>query len=163
MKSVKYLEQLRETLGNKSDAELARRLNVSKASISHYLTGRRVMDQETCLAVAMALKMNEHEMLQLLMAAGLDRAEQQGQKSLWSVFSERMAATAATAVLAAGVSLFLTPQNAEASNRMASFASDATTNLYYVKCRRRRHALRRAISAWFERLSRSTALPATAH
>jgi DNA-binding transcriptional regulator YdaS (Cro superfamily) len=124
MKSVKYLEQLRETLGNKSDAELARRLNVSKASISHYLTGRRVMDQETCLAVAMALKMNEHEMLQLLMAAGLDRAEQQGQQSLWSVFSERMAATAACALLFGAVTIFLTPGDAEATPVQAAMHTE---------------------------------------
>lgn len=132
MKSVKYLEQLRETLEKKSDAEVARHLNLSKASISHYLTGRRVMDEETCLAVAIALDINPME---VMMAAGIDRAEKAGQQSLWTVFSKRMAATAASVTLAASVNFILTPQNAEASTRMASFKADPVTNLYYVKWR----------------------------
>ncbi|WP_082219350.1 helix-turn-helix transcriptional regulator [Massilia sp. NR 4-1] len=130
MRSVKYLEQLREKLENKSDAELARKLNLSKASISHYITGRRVMDEETCLAVAIALDLNPME---VMMAAGIDRAEKAGQQSLWTVFSQRMAATAASALLAVGVTLFLTPENAEAALVKAEFNANGQHSLYYVK------------------------------
>ena len=163
MKSVKYLEAVREKYSLKTDNALALKLGKSAPAISQYLKGGRVMDEETCLAVAMALEFDEHQTMQVMMAAGIDRAEKAGQQSLWTVFSRRMAGTAASAALVAGVTLFLTPQNAEASTRMASFASDVSTNLYYVKCRRRRHTLRRAISTWFERVFGSAALQATAH
>lgn len=111
MKSVKYLEDARKKFGVKTDAELAEKLGISRGAVSHYTTGRRIMDEETCLAVALALELNP---LEVMMAAGIDRAEKAGQQSLWTVFSQRMAATAASALLVAGVSLFLTPQNAEA-------------------------------------------------
>jgi hypothetical protein len=111
MKSVRYLEQVRATLPKQTDQALADVLNISKGAVSHYVTGRRVMDEETCLAVAIQLDINPME---VMMAAGIDRAEKAGQQSLWSVFSQRMAATAASAVLAVGVNFILTPQNAEA-------------------------------------------------
>jgi len=125
MKSVKYLEQVRDKFSLKTDAALAMKIGVGKSAMSHYMKGLRVMDQETCLAVGMALELNEHELLQLLMAAGIDRAEQQGQKSLWTVFSKRMAATAATALLAAGVNLFLTPGDANAASMRVPVGNDS--------------------------------------
>ncbi len=79
--------------------------------MSHYLKGLRVMDQETCLAIALALDINPVE---VLMAAGIDRAEKTGQQSLWTVFSQRMA-VAASALLFLVVNLFVTPGNAEAA------------------------------------------------
>lgn len=114
MQSVKYLQLVQEKFGLTSATALAMKLGLSKQAVSNYLNGNRVMDENTCLAVAMALGLNEHETMQVLMTAGIDRANQTGQQSLWTVFSQRMAATAASALLAAGVSLFLTPQNAEA-------------------------------------------------
>ncbi|NVD97951.1 helix-turn-helix transcriptional regulator [Massilia sp. BJB1822] len=131
MKSVKYLEDVRTKYGLKTDAALAMKLGKSAPAVSQYMKGIRVMDEETCLAVALALDINPVE---IMMAAGIDRAEKTGQKSLWTIFSQRMAATAASALLAAGVTLFLTPQNAEASNHMASFEAAKVDSLYYVKC-----------------------------
>ena len=84
MKSVKYLEQMKEKFGLKTDSALAEKLGVNKSAVSQYMSGKRVMDEETCLAVAMALEINP---LEVMMAAGIDRAEKTGQKSLWQVFS----------------------------------------------------------------------------
>jgi transcriptional regulator with XRE-family HTH domain len=114
MKSVKYLEQLKQQKGLTSDRQLALMLGMGTSTISQYMKGQRVMDDEACLAVAIALEFDEHKTMQLIMAAGIDRAEKAGQQSLWTVFSQRMAATAASALIVAGVTLFLTPQNAEA-------------------------------------------------
>lgn len=114
MQSVKYLKLVQEKYGITNATALALKLGLSKQAVSNYLNGQRAMDNETCLAVAMALEYNEHQTLQVIMAADIDRAEKAGQESLWTVFSKRMAATAASALLAAGVTLFLTPQNAEA-------------------------------------------------
>jgi len=133
MKSVKYLEMLKEKMGFTSDRQLALFLQMGTSTISQYMKGQRVMDDEACLAVSLALEFNEHQTMQVIMAAGIDRAEKAGQQSLWSVFSQRMAATAASALVVAGVTLFLTPENAEASVYKAPFEEQAATNLYYVK------------------------------
>lgn len=130
MQSVKYLQRVQEKYGLPSATALALKLGLSKQAVSNYLNGNRVMDENTCLAVAIALEMSEHETMQVLMAAGMDRAHQTGQQSLWEVFSKRMAATAASALVLAGVTLFLTPQNAEA--RTYSPASSQNSNSLYI-------------------------------
>lgn len=123
MQSVKYLQQVQEKFGLNSATALAVKLGLSKQAISNYLNGNRVMDEETCLAVALALDINP---LEVMMAAGIDRAEKAGQKSLWEVFMSRTAATAATLALAtSAVNLFLTPGNAEAATMRISDASIA--------------------------------------
>ncbi|MRX06485.1 Cro/Cl family transcriptional regulator [Pseudoduganella sp. FT25W] len=130
MKSVKYLEAVREKYGLKTNAALALKLGKSEPAVHQYLKGGRVMDNETCLAVSMALEFDEHQTMQVIMAADIDRAEKAGQESLWTVFSKRMAATAASALLVAGVSLFLTPENAEA--RTYSPTSTVASQAIYV-------------------------------
>ena len=127
MQSVKYLEAVKTRYNIKTDAGLAEKIGVGKSAVSHYMKGARVMDEETCLAVALALEVNPME---VMMAAGIDRAEKAGQKSLWTVFSQRMAATAATVAMASAVTLFLTPQNAEA--RTYSPASAQNSYQIYI-------------------------------
>lgn len=112
MQSVKYLEKVREKYQLKTDAALAEKIGVGKSAMSHYMKGTRVMDEETCLSVALVLEIDP---ARVLMAAGMDRAEKTGQKSLWEVFSKRMAATAASAILAVAATLFLSPTQAEAA------------------------------------------------
>lgn len=114
MRSLKYLEMVKEKYRLNSATAVAVKLGLSKQAVSNYLNGNRVMDEETCVAVALALELTEHQTMELIMAAGMDRAEKAGQKSLWSVFSEKMAAVAASALVVVGVTGFLTPQNAEA-------------------------------------------------
>lgn len=124
MNSVKYLEQVREKLARKTDGELAQVLGISRASISHYTTGRRVMDDEACLAVALDLGIDP---IQVLGAAFLDRAEKAGQKSLWEVFMSRTATTAAAVMIASGVNVFLTANPANAATMRVSQDTDCTS------------------------------------
>lgn len=132
MKSVKYLELVKQRYGLKNDRQLATHMGKTSGTISQYMNGQRVMDEETCLAVSMMLEYDEHETMKVMMAAGMDRAEKAGQKSLWSVFSERMAATAATALLAVGVNLFLTHGDAQAAEMRTVAHADAE-NINYAK------------------------------
>lgn len=130
MKSVKYLEKVKENHGLKNDAALARFLNLKPNTISQYMSGSRVMDEETCLAVALALEISP---LEVIMAAGIDRAERSGQRSLWEVFSMRGAVgkfASLTLAILFGVNLFLTPNDALAYEKTAETRSHA---LYYVK------------------------------
>jgi transcriptional regulator with XRE-family HTH domain len=130
MKSVRYLEQLQQKLGKATQQEMADLLGITQGAVGHYLHGRRIMDDETCLAVAMQLNIDP---LQVVGAACIDRAEKAGQPSLWTVFMERAAATAAIAVLATGVNLFLTPDEAKASTYKPYSNATTPESLYYVK------------------------------
>lgn len=130
MRSVKYLEQLQSKLKNSSQEQIADLLGISRGAVSHYLTGRRVMDDETCLAVAIQLDIDP---LHVVGAACIDRAEKSGQSSLWEVFMARTAATAATVMMAASVNLFLTPTEAQANPAKAPFLAQQGDSLYYVK------------------------------
>ena len=99
MRSEKYLNAVLERHGLKNDKELALFLGLVASAISHYRTGRRAMDNETCLRIAQALGMDDP--MPVIMAADMDRAERAGQHSLWEVFSKRIAAPATPASLAA--------------------------------------------------------------
>ena len=114
MKSVKYLTQVREKFGLKSDAALAEKLDLSKGGVSMYLSGKRIMDDETCGKVAYHLNIDP---MLVVAAACIDRAEKTGQKSIWEVFMSRMAATAASVVLGLLVVLSgFAPSNVEAAD-----------------------------------------------
>ncbi|HWW06321.1 Cro/Cl family transcriptional regulator [Collimonas sp.] len=127
MKSVKYLEELKEKQGLKSDRQLAIKLHMGTATISQYMTGKRIMDNEACLAIALELGIDP---LKVIMAADIDRAERAGQHSLWEVFSRRTATLASAALITGIVTLFATPTPSEAAPVLKH--NDATT-LYYVK------------------------------
>lgn len=98
MRSERYLDAVKERHGLTSDTALAEFLGVTQAGISHYRSGRRTMDNETCLRIAQALDMADP--MPIIMAADMDRAERAGQRSLWEVFSKRMPMQAAPASLA---------------------------------------------------------------
>jgi transcriptional regulator with XRE-family HTH domain len=130
MKSVKYLEQIKAKHGLSNDRQLALHLKKSTGTISQYMNGTRVMDDEMCLAIAMDLGVNP---IEIVGAACIDRAEKSGQKSLWEVFMTRMAATASALLFAFFVSFFVTHQNAEASSMKAYSNVAEGQSLYYVK------------------------------
>jgi hypothetical protein len=136
MKSVKYLEQVKSRHGLKNDLALANHLNWTSGKISQYMTGKRVMDDEACLAIALQLGINPMEVIG---AACIDRAEKTGQKSLWEVFMSRTAATAAGALLVTGVNLFLTPGDANAASmrvpdQATAWNIDYANDEYLLKC-----------------------------
>lgn len=127
MKSIKYLEKLQYEK-RINDAETSRLLKVSKAAISQYKSETRIMDDETCLAIALQLEINPME---IIGAACIDRAEKSGQKSLWEVFMTRTqtakSAGVAAALLLVFVTLFLTPDAANAATTRVSESISFTT------------------------------------
>ena len=139
MKSVKYLNDLSEMTGM-NDSQLAKALSLSHAAISHYKTGRRIMDDETCLAVANLLSVDP---ILVVAAACIDRAEKTGQRSLWETFLMGRMAAAAALLVVVSVNLFLTPERAAAAgfsyeNASHQVQGNEQANLYYVKLPKRR-------------------------
>jgi hypothetical protein len=109
---VKYLDMLIEKRGLKNDLALAKAMGWPSSRMSQYRTGKRVMENETCLQVALALGLDNP--LPIIMAADADRAERLGQRSLWEVFSPKMAGISA-AVIFGVVTNFVTPSPAQAA------------------------------------------------
>ena len=128
MKSVKFLNQVKAKYGLKNDRQLAEHLGVTSGTISQYMNGKRVMDDEACLAVAIQLDIDP---LQIIGAACIDRAEKTGQKSLWEVFMSRTAMTAGAVLVASGVNLFLTPSPANAASMRVPVGTDSS---FYRLC-----------------------------
>lgn len=87
MKSVKYLDQVQAKYELKNDAALAAKLKITRSAISLYKCEKRVMDEETCLRVAIALGMANPATV--LMTAGMDRAKKAGSKSAWSYYARK--------------------------------------------------------------------------
>ncbi|MFX3549757.1 Cro/Cl family transcriptional regulator [Ralstonia mannitolilytica] len=131
MRVEKYLDEAIARHGVKNDRGLAKLLELVPSAVSHYRTGRRSMDNEVCLRLAQLLDMENP--MPIIMAADMDRAERAGQRSLWEVFSPRMAHSGLMAVLVAlglGVTNFVTPSTAKA----APLSHLPTLNtLHYVK------------------------------
>ncbi|RZI42479.1 hypothetical protein EGT07_14855 [Herbaspirillum sp. HC18] len=117
MKSVKFLDELADQNNLKNDNQIATFMGWQSGTVTNYRKGRRVMDNEACLAVALKLGIDP---IRIIMAADIDRAERAGQRSLWEVFSQRMAAPAAVILGIASVTNFLTPTDVEAAPRLAS-------------------------------------------
>ena len=158
VKSVKYLQRMQDEK-NLNAAGAARVLNLTEAAISHYKSGRRVMDDETCIAIALQLGIHPMEVIG---AACIDRAEKTGQKSLWEVFMSRTAMTAGAVLVASGVNLFLTTPPANAATMRAPATTDSS---FYRLCeiRRRRDSSRKsAVRAWFKRMLMPATLKPTA-
>lgn len=131
MRSEIYFDRLIEKKGLKNDLGLAKYMGWSSGRMSQYRTGKRIMDNELCVQIAMELEMESP--LQIIMAADMDRAERAGQKSLWEVFSPRMAHSGLMAILIAllaSVTNFVTPSPAEAAPLSHS---QAPNTLCYVK------------------------------
>ncbi|AIO69964.1 helix-turn-helix family protein [Burkholderia oklahomensis] len=113
MKSAKYLDAVIEQHGLKNDRKLAEYLGIAQNTVSNYRTGKRIMDNETCLRVAEALNMENP--LPVIMAADMDRAEKAGEHSMWERFLPKLAGITLTTVLFAGVTNFVTPTPANAA------------------------------------------------
>jgi transcriptional regulator with XRE-family HTH domain len=127
MKSAKYLDDLKIAKGLATDKDLAEALGVTKAAISQYRSGTRMMDNEMCLNIALQLGIDP---MRIIMTADIDRAERAGQHSLWEVFSRKTTATAASVVLFGVVNLFLTPTPSQAAPMLEKHVD---YSLYYVK------------------------------
>ena len=131
MKSTKYLDAVKQAHQLKNDTALAYLLGVGQNTVSQWRNGKRFMDNEMCLKLAQALDMQDP--MPIIMAADMDRAERAGQRSLWEVFSPRMAHSGLVALLVAllaSVTNFATPSPAEAAPLSHS---SAPNTLHYVK------------------------------
>ncbi|QOK98449.1 Cro/Cl family transcriptional regulator (plasmid) [Ralstonia pseudosolanacearum] len=117
MRVEKYLDDAIARHGLKNDTALAKLLGVRQNAVSQYRSGTRTMDNEMCLRLAQLLDMENP--MPIIMAADMDRAERAGQRSLWEVFSPRMATSGLIAILLmllASVTNFVTPTTLQAHN-----------------------------------------------
>jgi hypothetical protein len=136
MKSLKYLDALIKEKGFKNDRQLALHLGWSSGIMTMYRQGKRVMSEEQCLQIARELGMENP--LPIIAAAGIDRAEKTGQKSLWEVFTKATSLSPLAVALLVGVTSIVTSSPANAS-QMQTYDN---SNLYYVKyCKAQTHYL----------------------
>ena len=118
MRSAKYLDQLKQEKNLKNDVALCKELGWSSARMSQYRSGKNIMDNEACIALALALNIDP---MKIIMECDIDRAEKTGQKSLWENFLMRAAQNASAVLcLAVFVNLFLTPLPAKAATMRVS-------------------------------------------
>ncbi|WP_454734359.1 Cro/Cl family transcriptional regulator [Cupriavidus pauculus] len=99
MRIQKFITAVAERYNVESDTAIAEIVGLTQPAISQYRAGKRFPDNEACLKIAQALDMADP--MPIIMAADIDRAEHKGQRSLWEVFSKRMAPAADPASLAA--------------------------------------------------------------
>ena len=138
MRSEIYFDRLIEAKGLKNDLGLAKYMGWSSGRMSQYRTGKRIMDNELCVRLAMELGMDNP--MPIIMAADMDRAERAGQRSLWKVFSPRIATSAAatlTLVIGASVTNFVTPSTLQA------FSQAIAAGQRFVLCKIRRRTAER--------------------
>ncbi len=124
MKSVKFIDDAIIKSGLKNDFALCKKIGWSSGQMSQYRNGKRIMDNEACIALALEIGIDP---MRIIMAADIDRAERAGQKSLWEVFSQRTA-TAVSALLFVLVNLSLTPTQSDA----APVLKNDTATLYIM-------------------------------
>jgi len=123
LKSTDYLDQLQVKKGLKNDVALCKLLNWSSGKISQYRSGKRIMDNEACVALALELEIDP---LKIIMTCDMERARKTGQKSLWEVFTMRTAQQISAVLALCFVTSFLTPTPAEAANMRVSEGSKLT-------------------------------------
>lgn len=105
-----YLREAKKALGVSSDYALARELGLTRAAVSHYSCGRRVMDDDTALKVAEAIGVHP---IEVLAAAHAERARTAEQRGLWEKVMREYGGKAAALLLAAG--LYGSPAPSQAS------------------------------------------------
>lgn len=120
MNSVKYLDRALKELEIKNDLQLSKTLGWSNSRISQYRTGKYVMDNEACLEIALLLNTDPME---LIRAADIDRAERAGKKSKWLEISRQTSIAFGVGAITL-VTLFLTPDNAQAREKLLSSNED---------------------------------------
>ena len=84
--TIEFLDAVKEKLGITSDYALAKQLGFPLSTMSNYRTGRRIIDDDAALEVAMALEVNP---LQVIAAANIERAKTPEQRARWSGVVEK--------------------------------------------------------------------------
>ena len=80
MRTIEYLDQVKARHGIKSDYALAQVLAVTHATVSHYRTGRSIMDATVAVKVAELLALNP---LVVIAAAEIERATKDKVRQVW--------------------------------------------------------------------------------
>lgn len=155
MRIAKYLDALQLALGVTTDKDVAAKMGWSHSMPSHWRKGRRFMDNQTAGAVSALIGV---PVIHIIAAAEADREEVTGQRSFWTDFFTRTAATSVVLLLAV-VTNFVTPSPAHADQPDAA----QQASLSYVKLHKRIHAtLGAAKAATFTARLRPAARPAAA-
>lgn len=118
MRISHYLDQLKAVTESENDKEMAKKMGWSHSVPSHWRTGKRFMDNATAGHIS---ELIDVPVIEIIAAVEADREEVTGQKSFWTSFFQTRMAKAATpatlAIVAAGVTSFLTPSPVQAATR----------------------------------------------
>ncbi|MCD4485523.1 hypothetical protein LQR31_13685 [Chromobacterium vaccinii] len=112
--SVEYLRDAIEKLGVENHTKAAAELKISKAALSMYLSGDRIMEDFACIMVAKILGIDGME---VIAAAQMEREKNEERREIWADFRKKFGVKAGIAGLAAALTLgSLAPSKANASN-----------------------------------------------
>ncbi|MBX9346654.1 hypothetical protein K5M36_06080 [Chromobacterium vaccinii] len=112
--SVEYLRDAIEKLGVENHTKAATELKISKAALSMYLSGDRIMEDFACIMVAKILGIDGME---VIAAAQMEREKNEERREIWADFRKKFGVKAGIAGLAAALTLgSLAPSKANASN-----------------------------------------------
>ena len=84
--TIEFLDAVKEKLGITSDYALAKRLGFSLSTVSNYRTGRRILDDDAALDIAMALEVHPFE---VIASVNAERAKTPEQRARWSGVMEK--------------------------------------------------------------------------
>lgn len=88
--TIEFLDAVKEKFGIESDYALAKRLGFPLSTVSNYRTGRRVLDDDAALAVALALGLHPFT---VIASANAERAKTPEQRARWSGVMEKFSAS----------------------------------------------------------------------
>jgi len=86
LNTLEYLDAVKTRHHLPSDYALAKRLGVAPQNISSYRSGRRIIDDDMALAIAMELQINP---LEVIACANIERAKTPEQVARWSGVMEK--------------------------------------------------------------------------
>ena len=78
--TIEFLDAVKEKLGIESDYGLAKRLGFPLSTMSNYRTGRRVLDDDAALTVALALDVHPFN---VIAAINVERAKTPETRARW--------------------------------------------------------------------------------
>ncbi|MGK5049349.1 DUF3693 domain-containing protein [Janthinobacterium sp. GB4P2] len=84
--TIQFLDAVKEKLGIESDYALAKRLGFSLSTVSNYRTGRRVLDDDAALTIALALDVHPFT---VIASVNAERAKTPEQRARWSGVMEK--------------------------------------------------------------------------
>lgn len=121
------LDKAKMTLKASSDAELARHLGVTRASVSNWRTGRNLPDVVQCATLA---GLTGEPLARVLGIVGEARAISREEKAVWHKLA---ASVAAVILLAVAIPLPAAHANGAQRAALALISQNSTENAYYVK------------------------------